>query len=335
MQAQPLRIDSTAQASGPMSPRISLALPVYNGERFVAGAIRSILSQDYRDFELIVTDNASNDKTADICREFAAADTRIRYVRNERNLGAGPNFNLGLHLSTGEYFKWCSSDDLLSPNFIGTCLRVLETNPHVALVYGTTESIDDDGNPIPLVGSTMPSVEDENPARRFQKLIKQVGTCYEVFGMFRRQQLMQSSLHQPYYGSDSALLIEMSLFGTFVHVPGIVFYNREHPNRSINIADKNARHLWHTADTKARRGLEHWTLLHHLVKIAIRHRRIAALPKTLGAIFIWMMTPLQLVRYALEIVGIFLPSCRDRLRRFGWSFLHAWSKTEKHALKDK
>ena len=310
------------EANHPMSPRISLALPVYNGERFIASAIRSILSQDYRDFELIITDNASNDKTPEICREFAALDSRIRYFRNDRNLGAGPNYNLGFHLSTAEYFKWCSSDDLLTPNFIGACLHVLETNPQVALAYGTTQSIDQEGNEIPLVGSTMPNTRDEDPARRFRNVINRVGTCYEIFGMFRRRQLLLSSLHRPYYGSDRALLVEMSLFGQFVHVPGIVFYNREHPKRSINIADKKMRAVWHTADSNAARGLEHLTLLKHLVELAIRHRRTARLSKTLGAIFIWMMTPLQLLRYTLEIVGMVMPSVRDPLRRFGWSFLN-------------
>jgi glycosyltransferase involved in cell wall biosynthesis len=326
---RPSGADSTTATSNSMSPRVSLALPVYNGERFIADSIRSILSQDHPDFELVITDNASTDTTADICREFAAADSRIRYFRNERNLGAGPNYNLGFHLSTGEYFKWCSSDDLLSPNFIGACLRVLETNPQVALAYGTTHSIDQDGNEIPLVGSTMPDTRDDDPAHRFRNIVNRVGTCYEIFGMFRRQQLSLSSLHRPYYGSDRALLVEMSLFGQFVQVPGVVFYNREHPKRSINIADKKMRALWHTVDARSARGLEHLTLLKHLIELAIRHRRTASLSKTLGAIFIWMMTPLQLSRYALEIVGVVMPSVRDPLRRFGWSLLNIRRSTEK------
>jgi hypothetical protein len=169
----------------------------------------------------------------------------------------------------------------------------------------------------------MPNTRDEDPARRFRNVINRIGTCYEIFGMFRRRQLSLSSLHRPYYGSDRALLVEMSLFGQFVHVPAIVFYNREHPERSINIADKNMRAVWHTADSKAAaRGFEHLTLLKHLVELAIRHRRTARLSKTLGAIFIWMMTPQQLLRYTLEIIGTVMPSLRDPLRRFGWSFLN-------------
>ncbi len=73
-----------------MPPQVSLALPVYNGEKFIEEAIHSILRQDYQDFELIITDNASTDRTEAICRDFAASDRRVKYVRNDRNLGAGP-----------------------------------------------------------------------------------------------------------------------------------------------------------------------------------------------------------------------------------------------------
>ncbi|TIP68971.1 MAG: glycosyltransferase family 2 protein, partial [Mesorhizobium sp.] len=69
------------------SPQVSLGMPVYNGENFVAEAIRSILEQDFGDFELVITDNASTDRTADICLEFERLDKRVRYVRNARNLG--------------------------------------------------------------------------------------------------------------------------------------------------------------------------------------------------------------------------------------------------------
>src|SRR5690242_490012 len=108
-------------------PEISLALPVYNGERFVADAVLSVLAQDFKNFELIITDNASTDRTEEICRAFAAADPRVRYVRNERNLGAGPNYNLGFALSRGRYFKWSACDDRISESFLSACFAALET----------------------------------------------------------------------------------------------------------------------------------------------------------------------------------------------------------------
>src|SRR3954470_1068595 len=93
-------------------PRVSIGLPVYNGQRFLAPAVSSLLAQTFADFELVICDNASTDDTEAICRRFAERDPRVRYHRNEQNVGAAPNFNRALALSTGQYFKWAAHDDL-------------------------------------------------------------------------------------------------------------------------------------------------------------------------------------------------------------------------------
>ena len=91
--------------------RVSVALPVYNGERYLRIAIEAILTQTYQDFEFIISDNASTDSTEQICREYAAIDKRICYHRNEKNIGAPRNFNRAFELSHGEYLKWATCDD--------------------------------------------------------------------------------------------------------------------------------------------------------------------------------------------------------------------------------
>src|SRR5215471_14033382 len=98
--------------------RVSLGLPVYNGQRYLAGAIQAILDQTFSDFELIICDNASTDETESICRDLAARDPRVRYHRNPANIGAAPNFNKTFELSTGEYFKWLAHDDLHEPTYL-------------------------------------------------------------------------------------------------------------------------------------------------------------------------------------------------------------------------
>ena len=75
------------------TPRVSIGLPVYNGEKYLEGSIQSILSQTYEDFELIICDNCSTDTTPQICERFAQQDARVRYHRNPENLGANGNFN--------------------------------------------------------------------------------------------------------------------------------------------------------------------------------------------------------------------------------------------------
>ncbi|WP_081588053.1 glycosyltransferase family 2 protein [Gloeocapsa sp. PCC 7428] len=93
-------------------PRISIGMPVYNGEPYLKDAINSILNQTFEDFELIISDNGSTDRTEEICRTIASQDQRVRYYRNEQNLGAGWNFNRVVDLATGEYFRWACHDDI-------------------------------------------------------------------------------------------------------------------------------------------------------------------------------------------------------------------------------
>lgn len=305
-----------------LAPRVSLALPVYNGGLFVAKAIESILAQTYRDFELIINDNASTDETESICREFAAADDRIIYVRNEKNLGAGPNYNKGFELSSGEYFKWCACDDYISPNFLAECVSALDQHQDAAIAYGTTKTIDEDGHAMPLIGSMAPDMTGAGPARRFYKVLTGLGTCYEIFGLFRRDILKRTTLHRAYYGSDHSLLAEVALLGTFVHVPEAIFYNREHKDRSINMADVTARVLWQNAGAKKKYSMEHLRHLGHLIEIAIRHRGKAPISHTAGYLLRSEARPLQLMRFGLDMVGVASPPVRRWLRHVGWRWLH-------------
>ena len=113
------------------TPKVSLGLPVYNGENFIAQAIESILAQTFTDFELIITDNGSTDRTPKICEAYAARDRRVAYSRNPENLGAAPNFNRAFALSSGRYFKWVAHDDLIAPEFLARCVKVLDNDPSV------------------------------------------------------------------------------------------------------------------------------------------------------------------------------------------------------------
>src|SRR3989337_590294 len=122
-------------------PTVSIGLPVFNGEKYLRQALDSILAQTYQDFELIISDNASTDKTQQICREYVKKDSRIRYYRNKRNLGATRNHNRVFELSCGEYFKWASHDDLLAPEFLSRCVSVLDQDHSIVLCHSKTGRI--------------------------------------------------------------------------------------------------------------------------------------------------------------------------------------------------
>ncbi len=107
---------------------MSIGIPVYNGGASLEQALRSINSQSFRDYEVIISDNASTDNTAQICREMAAIDPRIEYFRQENNIGAAANFKFVLDKAVGEYFHWLAADDTRSDNFLELNINFLEEN---------------------------------------------------------------------------------------------------------------------------------------------------------------------------------------------------------------
>ena len=125
----PVRVEG----NGRKKPKVSIGLPVFNGEKFLPKTLDSLLNQTYKDFELVISDNASTDNTEAICREYAAKDERIRYYRNTENIGMPENFERAFRLSTGEYFKWAMADDLCMPEFLTRCVDVLNNDPNVVI----------------------------------------------------------------------------------------------------------------------------------------------------------------------------------------------------------
>ena len=111
--------------------RLSIGLPVYNGEKFLQNRLDGILSQTFSDFELIISDNASTDSTADICKEYALKDNRILYIRQENNIGPFNNFKFVLDKAQNEYFVFAAVDDLWKPTFLEKNIKVLDSDDNV------------------------------------------------------------------------------------------------------------------------------------------------------------------------------------------------------------
>lgn len=213
------------------SPHVSIGLPVYNGEPFLEATLDSLLAQTYPDFELIISDNASTDRTERICRAYAAKDRRIVYQRNEKNLGAAWNYNRVFELSRGEYFKWAAADDLCAPDFLQRCTEILAREPRVVVCYAKTKIIDaqgeilrDDDNGLNLQAPTA--------RQRFLQLMRSLGECNAVFGVIRSPILKRTRLIGNYIASDSCLLAELSLHGRIFEIPEYLFFRRDHPMAS-------------------------------------------------------------------------------------------------------
>jgi glycosyltransferase involved in cell wall biosynthesis len=225
------------------APKVSIGLPVFNGARYLRAAIDSLLAQTYRDFRLLIVDNASTDDTGLIAEAYAARDPRVGYHRNHNNIGAAPNFNLAYHLTSGPYFKWAAHDDLVEPGFLAACVKALDAHPEVVLATTEIDIIDDEGRSKGPHDEQMPHLMDDRPSARFADMILADHHCIDIFGLIRRDVLATTPLHARYIGSDRNLLAELSLRGKIFRVPELLFHNREHAGRSVRI-DVRARLGW-------------------------------------------------------------------------------------------
>lgn len=206
-------------------PRVSIGLPVYNGERYLEARLDSLLGQTFQDLEIIVSDNCSTDRTADICRERAASDPRLKYHRNKQNIGGFPNHDLVFHLSRGEYFMWTGADDLHDPMFVARCVEVLDSRPEVVICYSATMYIDDLGNEVPGKEKYL-HIDNPVPARRFAEMIRLDHVIEPVMGLMRRSIAARTHLLSTYPDSDRVMIAEMALIGPFHRIPEVLFYRR-------------------------------------------------------------------------------------------------------------
>ena len=178
---------------------------MYNGERFLAQALECLLAQTFGDFELVISDNASTDRTPEICHAYVQRDPRVRYVRNPLNLGSVPNFNRVFELSTAPLFKWAAHDDLHHETYLEGCVRLLDEDPAVVLAHSGTAFIDDHGELFPLCPETgsyidpktaahvvadSPDIGDSPMAvKRFWQVLARARWGTHQFGVIRRAKL--------------------------------------------------------------------------------------------------------------------------------------------------
>jgi glycosyltransferase involved in cell wall biosynthesis len=221
-------------------PRVSIGLPVYNGERFLELAIDSILAQTFADFELIISDNASTDRTAEICSKYARVDSRIRYSRNATNIGGANNANLTFRLSRGEYFRWAAHDDVCSERLLEKCVAVLDWRPELALCYTETVDIDEHGKR--FSGKTRPFEGADTPFSRFRFFSSRKHDCEAVYGLMRASVVRKTGLMRNYIESDRVFLCEMGFHGGFHVIREPLFFKRRHAGNQYK--DWRGRMAW-------------------------------------------------------------------------------------------
>jgi len=234
-------------------PRISVGLPVYNGQNFLAAAIESVLAQTYRDFALVISDNASTDATQRICEEFASRDPRVDYHRAKTNRGIVWNFNEVFRLSRTEYFMWFAHDDALAPQYLERCLAVLDRDPSVVSCFSSCRDIDGTGATIGVRHSRV-VMDSADRVTRFREGIRLDHLCEPWCGLTRSEVLRRTALLGAFADYDRVIIAELGLHGRLVEIPEPLFINREHADRSHQVyASRAERTRW--LDARNARGL--------------------------------------------------------------------------------
>ncbi|WP_157222607.1 glycosyltransferase family 2 protein [Novosphingobium sp. AP12] len=297
------------------TPCVSIAIPVFNGENFLSEAAKSVLRQTYTDLELIIVDNASTDGTAEICRLLSEQDSRVRVYRNERNLGAAPNYNRGLDLARGVYFKWLSHDDWLSDNYIEECVNALERFPQFVIAHGMPREMVDAQTPFLDSEYTVQLFGGSGPVERFAKAMRMDRACHAIFGLMRTHVVRRTTSHRPYYTSDRNLVAEMALLGRFLCVPEAIFYNRKHSGQSM--AQSNNRlflNVWQDTSNVRSYSTLHLSRLRHAYEIWGRYPEIASRFQLGKACASYMFSPRKLLHYSDELAWSTMPRIYSGVR---------------------
>lgn len=207
---------------------VSIGMPIYNAEEYLPLALDSLLAQDYPNFELIVSDNASKDRTAEICRDFQSRDPRVRYYRHPQNQGSPSNFAFVVGEARGEYFMWAAHDDLWAPNYISRCLGKLQSTPGAVLACSEINFINAAGGPnAEWSAKNFKNTHTEGftPEQRVHQLISFCG-WFSIYGVMPLEITRKLSLGLGVHGWDVVLILELLLMGDIVKVQERLFSYR-------------------------------------------------------------------------------------------------------------
>jgi glycosyltransferase involved in cell wall biosynthesis len=237
---------------------VSIGLPVYNGEQYLERTLEATLNQTFRDFELIVSDNASTDSTAEICERFARADDRVRLIRQQQNVGVNANHAIVYREARGEYFRWANADDVPSSGLLEHAVDTLRRNKDVVVYIPDTVNVDADGAPLRRFPCNL-NLRTDNVAERAEAVLTRSYQMVFAEGLIRRTILASTSCRWDYIGWDFVLLLELALRGQFANVEGPLLARRIH-EESATLATRSRKKVrqWVDPTMRATFLMPHW-----------------------------------------------------------------------------
>ena len=220
---------------------VSIGMPVFNDKHFLSKSIESIINQSYNNFELILSDDCSSDGSAQICEKFVRKDKRIKYIKQEKNIGISRNMEFLLRQATGEYFMWAGNDDLWHSDFILLHVNALESSPIAISAFCPYHFIDEDDKILQYPPPRNCSYESRFSSIRLLKLTYFWDDGFG-YGMFRREKIQTVKFpvcwwinkKRAYNNIYPTLFYYLSL-GEYKHIDGVpLWYNRLKNNWNIN-----------------------------------------------------------------------------------------------------
>ncbi len=208
-------------------PRVTIGVPVYNGERFLPRTLAHLQRQEFTDFRVIISDNGSTDGTEEICRATAAVDDRIRYHRSDVNRGVGWNFNRVLTLADTELFMWNAADDLIKPSYLSRCIGALDADPRAVSAYSRVQLIDENDAVVGELGDADLDLTADSPAERVGTFLRRQAVHIE-YGVMRTAVLKRVGGEPEIRGGDVVLGVRLLMIGPAIQVPEQLFQARRH-----------------------------------------------------------------------------------------------------------
>jgi glycosyltransferase involved in cell wall biosynthesis len=286
------------------NPKVSIGLPVYNGERFLAETIESVLAQTFTDFELVISDNGSSDRTKEISLGYVSQDPRVRFVRSEVNQGASWNYRRVFELSRGKYFRWAPADDLFAPESLAECVATLDANQDAVLCYPKTLLINEAKEVIGTYEDDL-DFQSSDPVDRFYKAIRRNKLINAIYGLIRSDDLRCTTLMGNYPGADVTLIAELSLHGRFLEIPRPLFLRRMHGASSTSMTTMESVQEFFDPKTKGKLFLYLWRhLMQHAASIRRAPRSFTEKVHLYGVLLRWMISCRdQFARELIEAAG--------------------------------
>ena len=190
-------------------PLVTVGIPTYNRAKFLTQTIDSVLNQTYNNIEILISDNASTDHTQSLCEQYKNTDTRITYIRQEKNLGPTPNFLEVLRSATGRFFMWLGDDDWIDSNYIEECMNVLLKEEDVTIAAGYADYYIGDRK---LYTGTVMNFLDVSGVERVKKYFSQVRHNSVFYGVMRVAELRNVYI-QNVLGGDLLMVAAMTFLG--------------------------------------------------------------------------------------------------------------------------